>query len=79
MTPEERGHLVALRNLLHGAPTTQGLLAARLRAVDRAIAESFPDDHFNMRGRWWRSMLTQRPPDYYEIAGSILDRLDQRK
>lgn len=67
MTPEERGHLTALRNLLHGAPMTQAGLAVRLRTVDNILATQSP-----------RFLLT-REPDYWEIAGNLLDKLDQHR
>lgn len=67
MTPEELGHLTALRNLLHGAPMSQNVLAGRLLALDRLL-----------HARRSRFRLT-RDPDYWTIAGSLLDRLDQRR
>jgi hypothetical protein len=67
MTPAERGHLCALRNLLHGAPTTQNILAARLRTVDNILTTQSP--RFRLR----------REPDYWKIAGNILDKLDQHR
>lgn len=62
MNSEELGHLSALRNLLHGAPTSQARLAWRLRKVDELLTRKSP-----------RFRLT-REPDYWEIAGKWLDR-----
>jgi hypothetical protein len=75
LTREDLGTLTAIRNLLHGAPTSQALLARRLRDLDELLAREWSaigNDRFTR-------FLDGRRIDYAPRAGRILDQLGQRR
>lgn len=75
MTREDLNTLTAIRNLLHGAPTSQPILARRLRDLDELITREWAA----AGNEYFKRFLDGRDILYAPRAGRILDQLGQRR